>query len=213
MKPRFKLLFIGIALVGATAAGNAATLLTFDDLPAGGPSDFDPPVVPDGYGGLNWDNFAVVNGLEFGATTGEGYYYGVVSSPNVAFNDYGDPASLAVSSGLFDLDSGYLTSALNSFPTLNIQVQGFVGATMLYNNTYTVNNSGPTLINFDYAGVDSVTFTAGDEEPSWFVMDNLTVTVPEPRTYALMSMAVVLAGFNVRRRKFESGFSRDRIGG
>src|SRR5580658_3732952 len=113
MKPRFKLLFIGIALVGATAAGNAATLLTFDDLPAGGPSALYPPVVPNGYGGLNWGNFAVENGLEFDATPGDGYYYGVVSSSNVAFNDYGNPASITVSSGLFDLDSGYLTSALN----------------------------------------------------------------------------------------------------
>jgi len=205
MKPLFKLLCICIAFLGATAVGNAATLLTFDGLSAGGPLDIYPPVVPNGYGGLNWANFAVENGLEFGATPGDGYYYGVVSSPNVAFNDYGNPASIAVSSGLFDLDSAYLTSALNSVPTLSIQVQGFVGATMLYNNTYTVINSGPTLINFDYVGVDRVKFIAGGGSASWFVMDNLTVTAPEPSTYALMSIAMVLVGFSVRRRKIKSG--------
>jgi hypothetical protein len=96
-----------------------------------------------------------------------------------------------------------LTAALNLDTPLNIQVQGFVGMTLLYNNTYTVNNSGPTLINFDYDGVDSVTFTSSP--PQQFAMDNLTVTVPEPSSWALMLIAAALSGFGVRRRKIEKG--------
>ncbi len=158
-----------------TVAGNGQPLLTFDDLPAGGPLDAHPPFVPNGYGGLNWGNFCVENGLEFSATPGDGYYYGVVSPANVAFNLYGFPASISSSNGLFDLDSAYLTSSGPNYPTLNIQVEGFVGATMVYSNTYTATNGAPTLINFDYIGVDSVTFTSGQVQ---FVMDNITVTKP-----------------------------------
>ena len=163
-----------------TVVGNAQTLLTFDDLPSGGPLTTMFPGVPNSYGGLNlnWDNFGVANGLEFDANNGDGYYYGVVSPSNAVFNLYGDPASISIPSGLFDLNSAYLTAAGDNYTTLNIQVEGFVGATMVYSNTYTVTNGGPTLINFDYVGVDSVTFIAGVGWASWFVMDNVTITEP-----------------------------------
>ena len=186
---------IGMVFLGAPATGNAQELLTFDDMTAGG--GLGPyPAVPNGFGGLNWDNFAVINGLEVGPTYG--YYTGVVSPSNVAFNSFGNPSSIAVSSGLFDLDSAYLTSALNSVPTQNIQVQGFVGTTMLYNNTYTVNNSGPTLINFGYTGIESVTFTSGGQQ---FAMDNLTVTVPEPGTIGLLVISSVVVGLGSLRKR------------
>ena len=134
-----------------------------------------------------------------------GYYSGVVSPNNVAFNENGDPASITVSGGLFDLDSAYLTSAIDSVPLLDIQVQGFVGATMLYNNTYTVNNSGSTLINFDYSGIDSVTFTSG-EEP--FAMENLTVSVPEPKSLnlAFLFISLAIASILWRRSNMRIGF-------
>ena len=65
MKLRSTLLSVGVAFLGTTVAVNGASLLTLDNLPAGGPADIYPPVVPNGYGGLSWNNFAVVNGLEF----------------------------------------------------------------------------------------------------------------------------------------------------
>ncbi len=196
MKLLSKLLCIGTAFLGAATAGNAQELLMFDDLPAIYPTPTDLNLIPNGYGGLNWNNFGVIDGLK--VTPDYGYYTGVVSPPNVAFNEYGDPASISVSKGLFDLDSAYLTAALNLGTPLNIQVQGFVGTTLLYNNTYTVNNSGPTLVNFDYLGVNRVTFTSSPAEV--FAMDNLTVTVPEPGTCLLISVAAALGGFGVRRR-------------
>jgi hypothetical protein len=186
MKSLLRILCISIAFLGAIAAGSANELLTFDDIPTGGGN----PPIPNGYGGLNWYNFGVLDGLS--VPPSYGYYTGLVSAPNVAFNFYGSPASISVSSGLFDLDSAYLTSALNSQPTQYIQVQGYSGTTMRYNNTYLVNNTGPTFINFDYLGINSVTFTSGAQE---FAMDNLTVTVPEPNACAFMLMAMVLGGF------------------
>ena len=203
MKLLFTVLSVGIGFFGTIALGNAQGVLTFDSLPSGdyrgGPGY---AAVPNGYGGLNWNNFGVVNGAEMSPSNGYasvlGYYSGVVSPNNVAFNEYGDPASITVSGGLFDLDSAYLTSAIDSVPLLDIQVQGFVGATMLYNNTYTVNNSGSTLINFDYSGIDSVTFTSGEEQ---FAMDNLTVFVPEPKSLNLILLIIPFAVMNLLRRR------------
>jgi hypothetical protein len=192
MKSRFNLLFVLLVLTGTARTESAfAALLTFDDLP---PGAFPAPgftAVPNGYGGLNWDNFGVLDGLEL--DPGYGYNAGVVSPNNVAFNLYGDSASISVSSGSFDLESAYLTSALNSVPIQQIQVQGFIGGTVVYNNIYTVNNQGPTLINFDYVGIQSVTLTSGSQQ---FAMDNLTVSVPEPDTLGFWT--VCAAGFALK---------------
>jgi hypothetical protein len=175
MKLPIKFIFIGMALLGMSAGNAGAVLLNFDSLPAGGPLSVNPPLVPDGFGGLNWNNFAVANGSEFEPNTG--YYTGLVSGNNEIFNEFGNPASVSISNGLFDLYSAYLTFALNASSPLNIQVEGFDGATMLYDNTYTVNNLGPTLIDFNYTGVSQVDFISSPAQQ--FVIDNMTVTVPD----------------------------------
>jgi hypothetical protein len=194
---------IGITLLGVAGGGNAQELLTFDDLATVSPAPGVPSqgVIPDGYGGLDWLNFGVVDGLEVDPTYG--YYTGVVSSANVAVNEFSSPASIVISSGLFDLDSAYLTAGLNDGRPLDVQVQGYLGTTMLYNNTYTVNNSGPTLINFNYIGVNTVTFISSPVERSAtpFAMDNLTVTVPESSSLAMMLLGAALSGFVMKLRK------------
>jgi hypothetical protein len=198
MKLSLKIPGICIIFIGTILTCGASTLLTFDGLPAGGPLDAYPPFVPNGYGGLNWNNFAVVNGLEF--SPGTGYYAGVVSASNVAFNEYGFPASISVSGGLFNLDSAYLTFALNLDTLLNIEVQGFAGGTLLYDNTYTVNRSTPTVVNFNYLGVDTVTFISSPAQQ--FAMDNLTVTrVPEPACATLYSVGAALSAFGMLKKK------------
>jgi hypothetical protein len=198
MKQLLKLACIGMAFLGASAVGDAQELLTFDDLPTTppGPGQAGVGFLPNGYGGLDWGNFNVIDGLAVDPSYG--YYTGVVSPSNVAFNVNGFPASISIDSGLFDLDSAYLTAALNLDTPLDIEVQGFDGATMLYDNTYTVNNSGPTLIDFNYEGVNSVTFTTSPAQQ--FAMDNLTVTiVPEPSVMGLLVFGG--SAFLSRRRR------------
>ncbi|PYM12523.1 MAG: hypothetical protein DME18_11205, partial [Verrucomicrobia bacterium] len=143
-------------------------LLTFDDLLPG--------LVQNGYGRLRWNNWGVLDGSVLPVTSG--FRAGVVSPDNVAFNRYGDPASIS-SDTPFTLKSAYLTMALDSQagPTeMHVRVQGSVGTAVTYDHTYTVINAAPTFINFDYLGVDRVVFVGSPDYI--FAVDDLTVTVP-----------------------------------
>jgi len=150
-----------------TSARADAETLTFDDLSSGP----DWALIQNGYGRLQWNNFGVFNG--WNRPVREGYRTGTVSLENVAFNLFGDPASIR-SGTAFALNSAYLTAAFVN--GMQIRLQGWVGTTLAYDNTYTVSTTAPTLIQFNYVGIDRVTFIASPSSP--FVMDNLVVTVP-----------------------------------
>jgi hypothetical protein len=213
---RHKKLFLTLqtAAVCAVAgiAGAQAQIITFDDLPT--PAGNGSSVIPNGYGGLQWQNFNYLNGVTLPANP-SGYQYADVSPDNVAFNSQGQPATIT-SGTAFDLNSGYFTGAWRD--GLQVEVQGFVGATLTYDNTYTLISTAPILLSFNYTGVDKVVFTSsgGTLNPNYhdpdldpplhtdadqFAMDNLTINAtPEPSTVALagLGIAFVLA----RRRLF-----------
>ena len=83
--------------------------------------------------------------------------------------------------------SAYLTAAWND--NLRVELKGYNGARLIYDNTYTLSATAPTLITFNYVGVTSVQFisSGGTLHPGYcgsgehFVMDNVTV-VPTPPT-------------------------------
>ena len=102
----------------------------------------------------------------------EGYRTGTVSLRNIAFNPNGEPASIQRSTP-FTLNSASLTAAF--VDGLQVRIQGFVGGSAAYDNTYTLKVAAPALFQLNYAGVDRVTFTASPE--SQFVMDDLIVNV------------------------------------
>jgi hypothetical protein len=137
--------------------------LTFDDV-----SPYEYVIISNGYGGLQWNNFFIQNG-----SRSPGFYRGAVSQPNVAFDGLGAPASIS-SDALFTLRSAYLTAVyVNS---QQISVQGFRNGSLIYNNTYDVNDNAPTLINFNYVGVDRVTFAITQSFDGVFAMDNLVIS-------------------------------------
>jgi hypothetical protein len=139
-----------------------AKTLTFDDFPASG----DYALVENGYEGLQWYYFGVV----CGPCLTDGYVTGTVSPPNVAFNLYGNPASIGCGDP-FDLNSAWLTATFSD--GMPVEVVGWVGTNAVYDNVYTLHKAYPTLINFNYLGVTRVDFNTGA-----FVMDNLNVTLP-----------------------------------
>jgi hypothetical protein len=192
------------AAVAALAAN--PTLITFDDLPT--PPSPNYAIIQTPYCGLQWSNFFYMDSVaELNAYGPTGYSYGMVSSNNIAFNSAGAPSSLS-SAGVFNLNSAYLTAAWND--GLNVEVRGFVGNTLAYDNTYIVNSTAPTLINFNYLGVSSVVFTSSGGtlhafpnggHGTQFAMDDLTLTfVPEPSAFVLTGLSAGIL-IILRRRK------------
>jgi len=200
-----------VAMVASAQIALAQTqTLTFDDLPnplitEGGSVGY----ITNGYAGFQWDNFdynyPALGGIR-GNTNSTGYQNGLVSSPYVAFNGYGGPAR--ISGRLFNLDSAYLTAAWND--GLQVEVLGSLEGVLIYDNTYTAETSSPVPINFNYLGIDSVTFISTGGTPNvryggaygtQFVLDNLTVTlVPEPSFPAMIAL-VLSALFSLRKRR------------
>ncbi|MBD2731775.1 PEP-CTERM sorting domain-containing protein [Nostoc sp. FACHB-892] len=198
------------AIVLGIGAVAQATVLTFDDIAP--IQDYD--LIPNGYGGFNWDNFYYSNGSQNNISL-SGYDNGRVSGDYVAYNSFGDPA--LVSDGIFDFNSAYLTAAWNN--GLSVTVEGFKSGATLYSKTVVVDTTQPTLVNFDYFGIDELRFKSfGGVEPDYltekgigtqFALDNFTfnekaTSVPEPTLLpALLSIATFSAGSVLRRKQLK----------
>jgi hypothetical protein len=190
-------------LMTATAAD--ATVITFDDL-----ANF--ANVTNGYNGLNWNNFGVINGPQY-SNLASGYTHGVVSSPNVAFDLFGSPASISVASGTFSLGGFYLTAAWNT--GLDVRVTGFNGVTQLNSVDLIVNPTGPTAEALNWSGLTSVTFSpSGGTDAglggggTHFALDNLTINeafvgapAPIPGAGLASLAAMAIGAFRARKRR------------
>jgi hypothetical protein len=179
------------------------TVVTFDDLPA--------PVVgtniPNAYEGLSWSNFWVYNAILYtNVWPPNGYYYGMVSASNVAYDAYGTPSEIDSVTN-FNFFSAYLTGAWNS--NLNIEVEGFNGAQKIYDTIVIASATNPTLFTFNYFDIDRLYFDSYGGEPAFagidethFVMDNFIFEfIPEPSSLLLTALgAVSLVAFLKRKR-------------
>ncbi len=179
------------------------TLVTFEDLSAAPPGN-----IPKGYEGLVWSNLWVLNGIIVGTGMGtNGYYYGVVSPSNVAFNAGGNPAEIDSATN-FNFFSAYLTGTWNS--NLNIEVEGFNGAKEIYDTIVVASATNATLFTFNYLDIDRLYFDSyGGQSAGFtdgggviFVMDNFMFEfIPEPSTLLLAALgAVSLVAFLRRKR-------------
>lgn len=195
---------MGTAVV--VIASDSQMLVTFDDLSLlshGGP-------IPDGYAGLSWDYFGVLDPQRLPSGS-VGYLNGMVSPSHVAFNAYANSDGTTTGGFhtlgyAFDLNSAYLTSAWND--GLQVEVLGFVGGVLRYRRTYTLNTSGPTLVNFNYLGIDAVKFVSYGGIPhgnlggggSHTAIDDLVITVPEPSTVSLLLFGACFTGYGLAKR-------------
>ncbi|WP_375512822.1 PEP-CTERM sorting domain-containing protein [uncultured Nostoc sp.] len=196
-----------VIVVGIGAVAQA-TVLTFDDIAPISYLD----QIPNGYGGFNWNNFNYVNGSS-PLVTLTGDDNGRVSGDYVAFNGFGNPA--LVSDSVFDFNSAYLSATWNN--GLSVTVEGLKSGATLYSKTVVVDTTQPTLVNFDYFGVDELKFTSfGGVEPDYlvkthgsgtqFALDNFTfnekaTSVPEPTLLPALLSIAALSGGSVLRRK------------
>ena len=196
MKNQLRLLTIIclVALCSIAAYGQ----LTFDTLSGGDVA------VPNGYGGLNWDNF---NSL---TASGSAFQNGVVSSPNIIYNVGGNPGTISSSSNPFELISGY-ASAGSSGP-LDLRVDGYylgvdvITGDLLIDNSmpYFFSASSPVVIDtLVFQATNLTTFDTSGPNAE-FSLDDLTITavsVPEPTTLALFGAGFAALAGTIRRRR------------
>lgn len=159
------------------------SLITFDELATpeidtnNGVFFGDEGAIPTNYFNLSWNNFRVLDDI---GGTPSGFQAGAVSLNNVAFNVQANPASIT-SAAPFNFVSAYLTAAWND--NLQVKVLGYAGSTVTYSNVYTLSATAPTLINFNYLGVNEVYFASsgGTHHSSYvgsgphFAMDSVTI--------------------------------------
>ncbi|MBP8910691.1 MAG: PEP-CTERM sorting domain-containing protein [Phycisphaerae bacterium] len=192
-----KLLCLCVLMTFVAVPAGAA--VTFDDLSSGAS-------IPAGYAGLNWSNFRSKDGTTMPSLSG--YFNGIVSANNVAYNPWGSPAEILGAS--FDLGGLYLTAAWNT--GLNVDIEGYLNGNLLYSRTLVVDTTGPTWVTLNYLGVDRVRFVSyGGVEANvggsgtQFVIDNVSfepidAAIPAPAALLLGSLGTGLVGW-LRRRK------------
>ncbi len=181
-----------------------ASTIDFDDLNPSEAGD----LVSNSYNGLNWNNFYVLN--NGGQYSSPGYVNGIVSSSNIVFNGFGDPAGFS-SSTAFTFNSIYLTAAWND--GLTVDITGYLNGNQVDFASLIVDTTGPTLATLDWSNIDSVVFSSHGGTPATsifggthFAADNLKInetvaSVPEPLTLGLFSIGLLGIGAIRRRRQ------------
>ena len=187
-----------VLILAAVNAQADVGVWTFDELP---PVTWSNNPIPNGYGGFTWDNMYYLDPVNYNPNSG--YMAGMVSQPHVAFNAWGDAA--AVSDGIFSFGGCYLTGAWND--GLNIQVDGYLGGSLIYSQTVVVSSTAPTWFDFNYYGIDRLEFSSwgGTPNPDYidipgyhFAMDNFTV-VPVPGAVLLGILGLSAVGIKLRK--------------
>jgi len=200
MKRRKQAAILSVTILFSAAGSMLSEVLTFDDVNPPGAYVYGFPIWYN-YGGLEWNNWYVANiplyFKDFGVGGGA-YPNAVVSGNWVAYTGGG---SISVSVGAFNLNSVYMTAAWND--GLQVEAQGFIGNSLVYDNSYNVNTFGPTFLALNYVGVTEVNFisSGGIPNPTYsgggggtqFAIDNLSATmVPEPSTLSLIGLTVMV---------------------
>lgn len=198
---KIKHLAIAVSIAAASLSASA-TVINFDDFQQ-------ESWINNGYGSLNWSNFRVLNGHQLPQS---GYFNGMVSEKNVAYNANGFPASFS-SGSAFTFNSLYLTAAWND--DLNLKISGYRNGTLVNETSFLLSTASPILKTLNWTNIDTVEFvTSGgihhggySGQGTHFAADNLTINepvisaVPEPETYAMLLAGVGLLGGIARRRK------------
>jgi hypothetical protein len=153
-----------------------SSLITFDDITNS--TDTSGVPVPNSYGGLNWQNVQVLDGLNISNPSAAGYKTGVVSPPYLAFNGYGSPMAItSAATSTFTIKSFYSCAAWHDNTTL--EMIGTRSGTVLYTKTIALFTQKRILVELNWVGIDNIHFNSScgfccDEKH--FTMDNLSVT-------------------------------------
>ena len=178
-------------LFAAIGGSVQARLITFDDLTDTSLNGEGTPI-KNGYAGLDWDNFNVLNTQSISPPNG--FVNGTVSVPNVAYNVGGLEASI---SSLTPIDLDKLQMAANNYQNLVAIISAYYQGTLETQRQVTLSTTGATFVELNFHNVTSVVFDAGGRE---MLLDDVSISfVPEPSHYGF-AVFLALAGLVVWRR-------------
>ena len=196
----------------ATGRTTVAQTLTFEGIP----SSNNGIAIPNGYGGFVWSNFFALDMTSPHPVLGTGNRC-VVSGINCISNGRGQIASLK-SATPFTFNSAYMVAwfngALGNGAPFNLTVTGLLGATQMFQTTFSLGGAAATLHTFNWANIDELVFDGRTPNPganaNWLLIDNATFlqpsTVPEPGSVVLVGTGLValLAAGRLRGRRRRS---------
>ena len=148
-------------------------MITFDDITN---STTAGASVPNGYNGLNWGNFAVLDGDTF-FNPRTGYKAGLVSHPYLAFDPWAADMNVANPNGTFTVNSFY-SCAVWYDGDVTLRITGSKSGTALHTKSYLLSSVNKTLIELNWSDVDSVLLASTCKiccNDKHFTMDNLSV--------------------------------------
>lgn len=143
---------------------------SFDDLPRA-----EIEKLPRGHLGLDWDYLLAVHNQTYG---GPGYVNGMHSPPGIGYNSSGHPVTIA---GLnpgdrFDFVGGYLATAWPASEGDTLNVTGWRGEEVVYQDKVSLSHLGALWFQADYRDIDRLTLAS---EHYWqFVADDLVFRLP-----------------------------------
>lgn len=145
-----------------------STFLTFDTLTTSSSVS-----VPSGYGGLDWGNLYLINGLSYTA----GYGIGDLSPPYSTYNGASNPGTITshVAGSTFTFCSFYSAAAWENQTTLTIV--GSAGGVQIYSTSVLLFTINATFISLNWVNIDTMTMTAtyGSGSTTWYTMDNVYI--------------------------------------
>jgi hypothetical protein len=208
------------------------TVVTFDNLSESGSGAFfgygSGALAPQGYAGLIWSNIlcnnailetnilAHIGGSSITSNGLTGDFYGMVSPSNVA--DMVSNCEIDSPGSNFNFLSAYFTGFLNS--NLNIEVEGFNGTNLIYDQTVVASATNPTLFTFNDLDINRLYFNSFGGQPAFggletgsngeFIMDNFEFEfIPEPSSFLLAALGCISLVALVRHRSRASGKPAD----
>jgi hypothetical protein len=145
-------------LIGFFAFGPSiahADLINFAGLTTNSPE----AVIPDGYAGFTWNHFKALNTQTDSNVLPSGYANAAVdsASPNVAFNLFGEPASMSRAAP-FSFFGAFFTAAWRD--GLHIDVSGYRNGVLLYDKQFQVDSTAFSFEFFDFHGIDELDFSS-----------------------------------------------------
>lgn len=187
-----RMLLLAACLLLITSA-SFASVITFNNLPGNGTA------IPNGYAGLNWNNFYDMNLLT--PVNGGAYNGGVPAMSSYAFNKAGAVATFG-STGTFTFTSAWLGTEWANH--LGLEVLGLLDGKIVDRTILVLNAGAPTLQSFNWSGIDEVKFsplgTATSKGTLQFEMSSLVIntSTPEPASLLLLMSGLALGVTRLR---------------